>query len=173
MSHSEARQQIIATIPSLRRYARALVGMSSVQRADDLVQDTLERALSRLHLWRGEGDMRTWVFAIMHNLNANVVRRLNRGPTFVPLPNEELPAQSTAPPDIAIELRELDAALQRLPQKQREVLILVTVEELSYREVANVLGIPIGTVMSRLARARDQLRHLLRRDQRAHLQRVK
>jgi RNA polymerase sigma-70 factor (ECF subfamily) len=168
----EAERLVVACIPSLRRYARALVG--NPQRADDLVQDTLERALSRLHLWRGQGDMRAWVFSIMHNLNANVVRRLQRGPAFVALAGDYHESSSTAAADAPIELREIERALHALPEKQREVLVLIAVEELSYREVAEVLKIPPGTVMSRLSRARDALRAVLRGERRASpLHRVK
>ena len=172
MSEREARQQVVACIPSLRRYARALVG--DVQRADDLVQDTLERALLRLHLWHGDGDMRAWVFTIMHNLNANLVRRLARGPAFVPLLVEEsAPEPATPAAEASVQLHELERALQRLPEKQREVLVLVAVEQLSYREVAKVLEVPIGTVMSRLSRAREELRRTLSDDQRPRLWSVK
>jgi RNA polymerase sigma-70 factor (ECF subfamily) len=149
-----ARDELIAHIPRLRRYARALTGDGS--RADDLVQDSLERALSRFTLWPPR-DLRPWLFSIMHNLFVNQVRRPN------PIEYREDPGEHDyrAQPMDRLELRDMDAALQRLPQEQREVLLLVALEELPYAEVARVLGIPQGTVMSRLSRGRDRLRDLL------------
>lgn len=149
-----AHDDLIAHIPRLRRYARALTGDGS--RADDLVQDSLERALSRFTLWPPR-DLRPWLFSIMHNLFVNQVRRPN------PIEYREDPGEydGRAQSMDGLELRDLDAALQRLPQEQREVLLLVALEELSYAEAARVLGVPQGTVMSRLSRGRDRLRSLL------------
>lgn len=149
---------ITQQIPRLRRYARALAGERSA--ADDLVQDTLERALNKFHLWRRGSDLRAWLFTIMHNVFINQVRRRRVVPD-VPLNDEimELPAHS-AQAD-RLEIRDLDAALARLPDEQREVLLLVALEQLSYEETAKALGIPIGTVMSRLSRARARLRGIM------------
>lgn len=144
-------------IPSLRRYARALTGDG--QRADDLVQDTLERALRKGALWRPGSDLRAWLFAIMHNLRINDLRA-DKGLSF---PGEEELPELAAPPtqQDRLALRDLDRALARLPIEQREVLLLVGLEDLSYAEVAKVLDVPIGTVMSRLSRGRERLRGLL------------
>lgn len=157
-------------IPRLRRYARALVG---TQRADDLVQDCLERAWSRRGLWDGQGELRAWLFTILHNLYANSVRRQAGAPAFEPLPEEDLPALAPSRHEAALELRDLERALACLSPEQREVLLLVGLEQMDYAEVATVLNIPPGTVMSRLARAREALRRALREPPRARLRRVK
>lgn len=150
--------QVVPYIPRLRRYARALTGERST--ADDLVQDTLERACNKLHLWRRGSDLRAWLFTIMHNVFINQVRARRVVPD-APLNDEimELPAHS-AQVD-RLEIRDLDAALARLPDEQREVLLLVALEQMSYEETAKALGIPIGTVMSRLSRARERLRSIM------------
>jgi RNA polymerase sigma-70 factor (ECF subfamily) len=152
---SEA-ESIVELIPRLRRYARALAGDRNA--ADDLVQDTLERAWSKLHLYRRGTDLRAWLFSVMHNVYVNQ-RRAAR--ISVPL-DEEMPelAQPVREIDTLV-LRDLDAAIRRLPPEQREVLLLVALEEMSYGEAADTLGVPIGTVMSRLSRAREKLRAML------------
>ena len=147
--------EIIACIPSLRRYARGLV--SDRDRADDLVQDTLERAWSRFAMWHKRGEVRAWMFGILHNHFIDRLRAQRSRPEDSA--GDDLPDVSQRPLQTdALELRDLDRLLQRLPPEQREVLLLVGVEELSYQEVASVLGLPIGTVMSRLSRARARLR---------------
>src|SRR5258705_13345937 len=152
----EEAERLVDLIPRLRRYARALV--SDRASADDLVQDTLERAWSKLHLYRRGTDLRAWLFTVMHNVYVNQRRaaRIN-----VPL-DEEMPelAQPARETDTLM-LRDLDAAIRRLPPDQREVLLLVALEDMSYAEAAEALEIPIGTVMSRLARAREKLRAML------------
>lgn len=148
--------EVVAQIPRLRRYARALVGERHA--ADDLVQDTLERALGKLHLWRPGTDLRAWLFTIMHNVFVNQLRARGARPEE-PL-DESLEVAAAAAGD-RLGLRDLDAALARLPIEQREVVLLVGLEELSYAEAAKALGIPIGTVMSRLFRGRERLRALL------------
>ena len=151
------RDLIIAEIPRLRRYARALSGDTS--RADDLVQDTIERALSRWSLWRAGSDLRAWLFAIMHNLFVNQIKSARRLEYMDDdaLPEPEVRASQTD----NLEVRDIGAALQRLPVEQREVILLVGLEELSYEAAAKSLGIPVGTVMSRLSRGRERLRALL------------
>ncbi len=147
---------IVELIPRLRRYARALAGDRIA--ADDLVQDTLERAWSKLHLYRRGTDLRAWLFTVMHNVYVNRVRASR--PT-VPL-DEEMPETfQPARESDGLMLRDLDASIRRLPPDQREVLLLVALEDMSYEEAAGTLGIPIGTVMSRLARAREKLRAML------------
>ena len=164
------RQAIVAEIPRLRRYARALTGDSI--RADDLVQDTLERALVKWSLWR-PGNLRAWLFSLMHNILVNQVH----SPRSVEYPGDdalpELPTRASQ--SDALDLRDLSHSLARLPEEQREVLLLVGLEDLSYEETAKVLGIPIGTVMSRLSRGRERLRVLLAGNEQAetHLKVVK
>jgi RNA polymerase sigma-70 factor (ECF subfamily) len=124
------------------------------------VQDTLERAWNKLHLWRQGSDLRAWLFTIMHNVHVNQVRSRIAGAT-VPLDEEMAEAPVRPTQSDMLEVRDIDAALSRLPVEQREVLLLVALERMSYDEAARTLGIPIGTVMSRLARARERLRALL------------
>ncbi|MFO1372260.1 MAG: RNA polymerase sigma factor [Candidatus Competibacteraceae bacterium] len=163
-------QLVTEQIPRLRRYARALVG---TQRADDLVQDCLERAWSRRRLWDGQGELRAWLFTILHNLYVNSVRRQASAPPFEPLPEEEPPALTPSRHEAALDLRDLQRALEHLRPEQREVLLLVGLEQLDYAEAAAILGIPPGTVMSRLARAREALRRVLQEPPRVRLRRVK
>jgi RNA polymerase sigma-70 factor (ECF subfamily) len=148
------RQEIATAIPALRRYARALT--RSAENADDLVQDTLVRALRSQHLFHG-GDMRSWLYTILTNLNRNRLRALARRPAFLAL--EENDAADMAGPQAGA--RDIERALASVVEEQRETLLLVVLEGLSYREVAEVQGVPIGTVMSRLARARAQIKACL------------
>jgi RNA polymerase sigma-70 factor (ECF subfamily) len=145
--------QVVALIPRLRRYALALVGDRAA--ADDLVQDTLERALNKFHLWRRGTDLRAWLFTVMHNVYVNQVRSRRE---FLALEGEALELPVRAAHDAQLEARDVTRALARLPAEQREVLLLVVLEDLSYEEAALALGVPIGTVMSRLSRAREKLR---------------
>ena len=149
-------KRLIDLIPRLRRYARALVGDRST--ADDLVQDTLERAWAKLHLYRRGTDLRAWLFTVMHNVHVNRVRSSR---TTDPLDDEIPELAQRAPQNDALLVRDLDRAIARLPAEQRAVLLLVTLEEMSYDQVARTLGIPIGTVMSRLSRAREKLRAMM------------
>jgi RNA polymerase sigma-70 factor (ECF subfamily) len=146
---------ILACIPSLRRYARGLLGQR--EHADDLVQETLERAWSRYAGWRRQGDVRAWLFGILHNRFIDRLRaEASRSEDSV---GDALPEVAQRPTQAdRLELCDLDRILQRLPPEQREVLLLVGVEELSYQAVAEVIGVPIGTVMSRLSRGRERLR---------------
>ncbi len=148
-------QRLVELIPRLRRYARALVGDRAG--ADDLVQDTLERAWTKLHLYQQGTDLRAWLFTVMHNVHVNRMRATRLAD---PLGDEMPELASRTQPD-ALVLRDLDRAIARLPADQRAVLLLVTLEEMSYEEVARTLGIPIGTVMSRLSRAREKLRAMM------------
>jgi len=149
-------QRMVELIPRLRRYARALVGDRAT--ADDLVQDTLERAWAKLHLYRRGTDLRAWLFTVMHNVHVNRVRAAR--PTDM-LEDEMPELAQRAPQGDALLVRDLDRAIARLPAEQSAVLLLVTLEEMSYEEVARALGIPIGTVMSRLSRAREKLRGMM------------
>jgi len=150
---------LVDHIPSLRRYARALTGDRWA--ADDLVQDTLERACDKWHLWRSGSDLRAWLFTLMHNLFASQMRRAPpRGMVDVDEMGEMGQELRGADPqqDRAIDLQR---CLLLLPADQRAVLLLVALEDLSYAQVAGVLAIPVGTVMSRLSRARFRLHELM------------
>jgi RNA polymerase sigma-70 factor, ECF subfamily len=166
------QNQIVEQIPRLRRYARALMQGDALS-ADDLVQDCLERALSRLNSWKRGSDLRAWLFTIMHNVYVNQVRRSVNGPQFVNLPEKEPPARASTQAESAVNLDNLQRTLQFLSPEQREILMLVTVEGLRYKEVAAILGIPEGTVMSRLSRARQQLRTILDQGPTSSIRRVK
>jgi RNA polymerase sigma-70 factor (ECF subfamily) len=166
------QKDIVEQIPRLRRYARALMQGDALA-ADDLVQDCLERALSRMQSWKRGSDLRAWLFTIMHNIYVNQVRRSSNGPKFVALPEQEPPGQSSAQAESAVNLDHLQRALEYLSPDQREILVLITVEGLRYKEVATILDIPEGTVMSRLSRARLQLRTLLAQGHSPSIRRVK
>ncbi|WP_296661980.1 sigma-70 family RNA polymerase sigma factor [Paraburkholderia sp.] len=156
------RDELIEHVPRLRRYARALINNREL--ADDLVQDTLERALGRAGLFRTGTDLRAWLFTIMHNIFVNQVRKSSARGTHVSVDDENIPEAEYAVPSSqlgTLEVRDLDYALQRLPDEQREVVLLVGLEEMSYADVALALDIPIGTVMSRLSRGRERLRALM------------
>jgi RNA polymerase sigma-70 factor (ECF subfamily) len=159
------RKEIQETIPALRRYARALT--REPEAADDLVQDTLVRALRSQHLFHG-GDIRSWLFTILSNLNRNRLRSLARRPVLLPIEDTDAPDNSG--PEGAG--RDIERALASLVEDQRVTLLLVALEGLSYRKVAEVQGVPIGTVMSRLARARAQIKAYLD-GERPALRRVK
>ncbi|AJW97474.1 MULTISPECIES: RNA polymerase sigma factor [Burkholderia] len=157
------RDELIDHVPRLRRYARALIHNREL--ADDLVQDTLERALRHTEQFQAGTDLRAWLFTIMHNVFANQARRPGARAEHVSMDDDEaLPEAALAVSSGAtrsLEVRDLDYALQRLPVDQRQVVLLVGLEELSYAEVALALGIPVGTVMSRLSRGRERLRALM------------
>ena len=149
-------QQLLAELPRLRRYARALVGDRAA--ADDLVQDTLERAWQKASSWQAGTNLRAWLFAIMHNLRMDQVRRTPPPASAI----EDSPEVAVRPNQAdRLELVELGAALAELPEEQRAVLLLVSIEDMSYAEAAATLAVPIGTIMSRLARGRDRLRQIL------------
>ena len=150
---SAFRESVESMIPALRRYARALARDTDI--ADDLVQDTLVRALRAEKLFIG-GDLRSWLYTILTNLNRNRRRSLARKPVFTELFENNPDASGTE-----AEGRDISRALAALVEEQRSVLLLVMLEGLSYREVADIQGVPIGTVMSRLARARAHVKAYL------------
>jgi RNA polymerase sigma-70 factor (ECF subfamily) len=158
---SEIHKRIEAEIPSLRRYARALV--RDVTGADDLVQECLTRALSKLDLWCEGTSLRAWLFTILHNQYVNQVRRSVRIGAPVEFSGDDAPAALSVPAtqEKRLELRDLERALARLPQEQRAVTLLVGLEGMSYSDVAGVVGVPVGTVRSRLSRGRLALRQLM------------
>jgi RNA polymerase sigma-70 factor, ECF subfamily len=160
-----------ACIPALRRYASALLG--SRQDADDLVHDCLVRALERLHTRREDTEIRVWLFAIMHNLFISQLRKAKvRGRTEPLGDDTEAGPSLRANQEDRLHWQDLIRALNSLSEEQRTVVLLVTIENLSYAEVARVLGIPTGTVMSRLARGRERLRQLTGVEARPVLRRV-
>ena len=154
-------EDIVAEVPRLRRYARILLKDQGA--ADDLVQDCLERALSRLHLFQPGTNLRAWMFTIMHNLHVNAVVRARRE---APGRNGDATSEDfhcATPPSQGqgLALRDMERALDQLSSDQRTVVLLVGVEGLTYAETASVLNVPVGTVMSRLARGRERLRVLM------------
>ena len=160
---------ITEQIPRLRRYARALTGDRTS--ADDLVQDTLERAWDKLHLWRRGSDMRAWMFSIMHNTFVNHIRKKQF--VTVSMDDDALEVPTRATQEDFLEMRDLASAIGKLPYEYREVILLIGLEQMSYEETAQVLGIPLGTVMSRLSRGRERLRTLMAGESAPVLRRVK
>jgi RNA polymerase sigma-70 factor (ECF subfamily) len=155
---SEFHRLIEQQIPRLRRYARALT--RNRERADDLVQDTLSRALVKEQFWQPGTNLRAWLFTIMHNQNVNNVRRAVRESRMVDM--EQLsPMPATTDPTASRQMFELERALAQLPVEQRQVILLVGLEGMSYEDAAGILNVPVGTVRSRLSRGRDILRKLL------------
>lgn len=150
---------VVEHIPRLRRYALAL--LRDPDRAEDLVQETLARALGRMHFWRVGSDLRAWLFSIMHNQFANDCRSASRRPAMVGIDEPGVEQPSVANADSGAGLDDIELALMQLPAEQRAALLLVSLEGLSYAETARVLGVKPGTVMSRLHRARERLRILL------------
>jgi len=151
-------------IPRLRRYARALT--RNAVRADDLVQETLARALRKEHLWEPGTDLRAWLFTIMHNQNVNEIRRAMRDDATVDLENCCAVLIATTDPTASRQLLELERALAQMLEEQRQVVLLVGLEGMSYEDAAAILNVPIGTIRSRLSRGRDVLRKLLDMDER-------
>lgn len=154
---SDRAERIERCIPDLRRYA--LVLCRDADLADDLVQDTVERALSRWYLRRAENEVRPWLFAIQRNLFLNGRRRAARGLRIFD-PDADADGAGAAGPEAALELRQVLATIDTLPEEQRSAIVLVSIEGFSYREAARIMDVPEGTVMSRLSRARARLRQL-------------
>lgn len=162
--------QLETCVPALRRYARALTRNADL--ADDLVQDCLERAISRRGLFRPTGPVRAWLFTILLNLHRNALRNSHRRGETVDIDMvPELSTPAAQPGHIA--LAELARAIDTLPPEQKEALLLVTLEGIPYAEAAGIIGIPLGTLMSRLGRARAALRTLTGNPVEPHLRTVK
>jgi len=160
---SEFHRLIEHQIPRLRRYARALT--RNRERADDLVQDTLSRALVKEQFWQPGTNLGAWLFTIMHNQNVNNVQRAVRESGMVDMEiSATLPA--TTDPTASRQMFELERALAQLPLEQRQVILLVGLEGMSYEDAAGILSVPVGTVRSRLSRGRDALRKLLDTEER-------
>jgi RNA polymerase sigma-70 factor (ECF subfamily) len=150
--------EIEATVPALRRYARALT--RNADRADDLVQDCLERAIRKRNLFTPTGPVQAWLFRMLINIWRNDLRFERRRGDQIPI-DSLIAEPSVAPAQPGrIALSEMSRAIDRLPDDQREALLLVVLEGLSYHDAAAALGIPDGTLMSRLSRARAALRAL-------------
>jgi|SRR5215469_7236538 RNA polymerase sigma-70 factor (ECF subfamily) len=156
---ADVRLDLEKEIPRLRRYAYALT-RNQVQ-VDDLVQDTLARAIRKAHLWQPGTNLRAWLFAIMHNQNATAVSRAARDSANVELEACSQTLVATSDPTASRQLCELERALGQLPEEQRQVILLVGLEGMSYDEAAAILNVPVGTVRSRLSRGREALRKLM------------
>lgn len=167
---ADAEALLEPLIPALRRYAYALVRNHDA--ADDLVQDTLERALSRWSLRRSDGDLRAWLFTILRNLHVSTERQRQRRGPHLDL-DAAAPSGVAATQEMGLEMQDVLAALDQLPEEQKSLLLLVGVEDLSYDTAARVLGVPPGTVMSRLSRGRQRLRSILETGRATLLRRVK
>jgi RNA polymerase sigma-70 factor, ECF subfamily len=163
---------LIAELPYLRRFARSLTGDAAL--ADDLVQDTAARAIEKQHLYDPSRPLRAWLYAVLRNLFINGLRKRKQFhvvKTVDDLTDGEDAVQPEQEQGMALRL--ITDALDRLPPQHREVIALVSLEEMSYRDVSEILGVPMGTVMSRLSRAREQMRGLLESRGTPVLRRVK
>lgn len=168
----EFRIQLTKELPHLRRFARALCGDAAL--ADDLVQDCVERAMGKSHLYDPSRPLRAWLYAVLRNIFISGLRRDRRSSIIKTVDDlmEGEDAVAAAQED-RISVKQISEALDRLPTQHREVIVLVGLEEMSYRDVAEILAVPIGTVMSRLSRARSQLREILEQRGTTVLRRVK
>ncbi len=166
------RTELAGELPHLRRFARALAGDTAL--ADDLVQDCVERALNKSHLYDPARPLRAWLYTVLRNIFISGLRRNGRS-AVVKTVDELLGNEGSSPPaqEDRLSAALVAEALNRLPPQHREVIILVGLEEMSYRDVAEIVGVPLGTVMSRLSRARESLRQILEDRGVAVLRRVK
>ena len=161
---SDFNRRLEREIPRLRRYARALT--RNMVLADDLVQETLMRAVRKQHLWQPGTDLHAWLFMIMHNQYANQIKRIMRDSAIIELKECAHNLVATTDPTASRQLRELERALGELPEEQREVILLVGLEGMSYDQAAAILNVPVGTIRSRLSRGREALRKLLGMEER-------
>lgn len=155
-------EMVAGHIPNLRRYARVLV--RDAVHAEDLVQDCLERAISREHLWREGTNLRAWLFTILHNLYINQYLRHGSVSTMVPLLDEHTHLSCPARQYHSVTLKDLARAFDRLPEQEQQVVLMVGLDGMQYEDAAAALGVPMGTVKSRLSRARRRLRRLMEGD---------
>lgn len=154
------RDQLWTHLPALRRYARMLTG--DAWASDDLIQDTLERACRKWALWTVDSNLRAWLFSLMHNVHISQIRQRRHQPAPSMMQDAEKVEHELVSAQNAHDDRlDMQACLMRLPEDQRQVLLLVTLESMSYQDVATLLGVPVGTVMSRLHRARSRLKELM------------
>jgi RNA polymerase sigma-70 factor, ECF subfamily len=160
MTNAVFQKSLVSEIPRLRRFARALCGDAAL--ADDLVQDCVERALLKQHLYDASRPLRAWLYAILRNIHISHWRRAAQFGAMKPLDDMDESQAATGPEqDQNFSVRLIADALDHLPQQQREVLVMISLEELSYKDAADMIGVPIGTVMSRLSRARSSMQNLL------------
>jgi RNA polymerase sigma-70 factor (ECF subfamily) len=153
---TEEAKAIEAEIPYMRRYARALTG--NAEAADDLVQDSLERAISRFDQFQAGTNLRAWLFTIVHNMRCDHHRRAVRRPMEIPIDDAPQEASTRANQADALHLADFRRAFARLSEPHREVLALIGLEGLDYQRAADILGVEVGTVKSRVFRARESLR---------------
>ena len=164
--------KLVAEVPHLRRFARGLCGDASL--ADDLVQDCLERGLKKQHLYDADRPLRAWLYTILRNIHVSQWRRSSHLGVMADIDALGEQEPSVAPQqEQGFSIALITQALDRLPEQQREVLVMISLEELSYKETAEIIGVPIGTVMSRLSRARFALHQLLEERGTTHLRVVK
>jgi RNA polymerase sigma-70 factor, ECF subfamily len=163
-------ERLIAEIPALRRYGRVLC--RDQESAEDLLQDSVERALRRRHLWRRPGNFRAWLFRIMHNIHANDMRWRARRPQAVVFEESHGGAQGPTQ-EMRAEIGEALTAYEQLSDDQRQLVVLIVIEGFSYREAARILSLPEGTVMSRMSRAREQLLDVMSDRARERVRRIK
>ena len=156
---TEFARLLEAQLPRLRRYARALTRDPS--RADDLIQDTLVRALAKQHLYQDGTNLRAWLFTLMHNQHVNDIRRNVQEGNSLDVDTVAAHLVAVTNPTASRQLRELDEAIGKLAMEQRQVILLIGLEGMSYEEAAAILKLPIGTVRSRLSRGGDALRRLM------------
>ena len=166
------RTEVVGYVPHLRRFARALSGDTAL--ADDLVQDCVERALRKQHLFDETRSLKTWLFTILRNLFVSSLRRKSRDVVSQSTDDLAQAEQAVLPEqEHRLALADIARALDSLPPSHREVVVMVALEDFSYREVAEITGVPIGTVMSRLSRARGSLRLILDDAGQTNLRRIK
>jgi RNA polymerase sigma-70 factor (ECF subfamily) len=157
-STENIQARIIELLPRLRRFARNLT--RNPHDADDVVQIAIERALTRLDQWHRDARLDSWLFRIVRNAWIDETRsRARRDALFAP--EEAGEAIGVAAIDREVDRLSVEAAMSRLPEEQRSAVSLVLVEGLPYKEAAQVLGVPIGTLTSRLARGREALQAML------------
>lgn len=168
MNQTEWERSIPEQLPGLRRYARALT--QNIHSADDLVQDCLERAWSRRSSWQAGSNLRAWLFAIMHNIFISDIRR-NKRVIDSDYALDETSENCTHEHNHL--LRDLERCLAQMKPEHREVVILAGLENMQYKEIAEIINAPIGTVMSRLCRGREELRELMSGNAKPRLVRIK
>lgn len=151
-----AMVNIVDFIPQLQRYAFALT--YNADEAEDLVQESLLRAIAKRPSWNGVKRPRAYLFSILHNLHVDRRKKAQSEANHLNWMSVGEPFDKAADPSIAYDL---ERALRRIPRRQRQVIVLIIVEGLTYREAASILGVPAGTVMSRLSRGRTALRRVL------------
>jgi RNA polymerase sigma-70 factor, ECF subfamily len=167
---SDFKHLLEEQLPRLRRYAIALT--RNRDDADDLVQETLMRALDKAHLWQPGSDLRAWLFTMLHNQRVNAVRRAIRAGNPVNVEDVSGSIVATTDPTASRTLFELDRAMGRISEEHRQVILLIGLEGMSYEEAAEILGVPVGTVRSRLSRGRDALRLVMGLDEERRLARA-